>query len=415
MRDRDVQVVLDRLPHRDHAEYRSAINEAKNGYLPGTRMDLLTTLERWATAPEQPCIFVLSGAAGTGKSTVAYEFAKRLDGIGRLGASFFFVRGDANLSCTTYVIPTIAYQLARSQVAIRACVVEHVRSHLSRGDLQSMEAQVQDLIARPLSVATADCNPVVIIIDALDECMDQALERIPRLLYLLLRGIRDLHIPIRIFLTTRPELHIERVFETVEFKSVTKSYRFEEVPQVNVDGDIALFFWDRLARLPTSRLLFDSRPNVVQDLTKRAKGLFIWAATACRTLDRNSRRIIQLIDALLDNSENSLVVLNDLDTLYLTVLRSALPSEFLNEWHENRAAMEQVLGALALLRDHISPNALAALLDVAEEGILSILERLQSVSHYDRSDSTVPFRPLHASFPQFLVDNQRCQDTCYYI
>ncbi|PCH44484.1 hypothetical protein WOLCODRAFT_165186 [Wolfiporia cocos MD-104 SS10] len=415
MRDNGVQAVLDRLPHRDHAEYRSAINEAKSGYLPGTRIDLLGMLEHWETAPDQPCIFILSGAAGTGKSTVAFELAKRLDYNGHLGASFFFVRGDADLSCTTFVIPTIAYQLARSQIPLRACITEHARSHLSRGSLQNMEAQVQDLIVRPLSGATADYNPVVVIVDALDECTDQALERVPRLLHLLLGGIRGLHIPIRVLLTARPELHIERVFETVEFKSITKPYRLEEVPQVNVDGDITLFFRDKLARLPSRDLLFNSRPNVVQDLTRRAGGLFIWAATTCRTLYNNSTRIIQLIEALLDNSASSAVVLNDLDRLYLTVLRSALPSEFLNEWHENRADMERVLGALALLRDHISPKALAALLDVAEEGILSILERLQSVAHYDQSDLTVPFRPLHASFPQFLVDRQRCQDTCYYI
>ncbi|PCH37021.1 hypothetical protein WOLCODRAFT_53955, partial [Wolfiporia cocos MD-104 SS10] len=411
----DAQAILSKLPHRDHAEYRSAINEAKNGYLQGTRTDLLSRLMHWATGPEQPCIFILSGAAGMGKSTVAFELAKRLDRNGRLGASFFFVRGDADLSCTTYVIPTIAYQLARSQPYLRSLIIEHASSHLSRGNLQSLEAQMQDLITQPLSDATEDCDPVVVIIDALDECTDQALERVPRLLYLLLKGIRGLHIPIRVLLTTRPELHIERVFETVEFKSITKPYRLEEVPQVNVDRDIAMLFQDRLEKLPTSSLLFDSRPNVVQDLTRRARGLFIWAATACRSLERNSRRVLHFIDALLDNSASSTVNLNDLDTLYLTVLRSALPSEFLNEWHENRAAMEQVLGALALLRDHISPNALAALLDVAEEGILSILERLQSVSHYDQSDSTVPFRPLHASFPQFLVDNQRCQDPFYYI
>ncbi|PCH41981.1 hypothetical protein WOLCODRAFT_73209, partial [Wolfiporia cocos MD-104 SS10] len=409
--------VLDRLPHRDDASYLSPINEVKSGYLLGTRTELLSELEHWATAEDQPCIFILSGAAGMGKSTVAFELARRLDRTGRLGASFFFVRGDADLSSTTYVIPTIAYQLARSQTLLRPRIIECAHAHVSRLSLQNMEMQIQDLIVDPLADIILDhCDPVVIIIDALDECTDQALERIPRLLYLLLRGIRDLHIPIRVLLTTRPELHIERVFDTVEFKSITKPYRLEEVPQVDVDGDIALFFRDRLEKLPNFSVLFNSRPNVVHDLTRRAGGLFIWAATACRMLYNNSTRVLPFIDALLlGNSASFAVVLNDLDRLYLTVLRSALSSDFLIECSTNKADMECVLGALALLQHHISLQTLAALLDVTEEGVLSILERLQSVAHYDQRDPTIPFRPLHASFPQFLVDGQRCQDTSYYI
>ncbi|PCH41980.1 hypothetical protein WOLCODRAFT_73034 [Wolfiporia cocos MD-104 SS10] len=226
----DAQAIFSKLPHCDHAEYRSTINEAKNGYLQGTCTDLLSCLMHWATASEQPCIFILSSAVGTGKSTVVFELAKWLDRNGCLGASFFFVHGDADLSCTTYVIPTITYQLAQSQTYLHSCIIEHASFHLSRGDLQNMEAQVQDLITQPLSDITEDCDPVVVIINALDECADQALEHVPRLLYLLLRGIRGLHIPIHVLLTTCPELHIEHAFKTVEFQSIMKPYHLEEVP-----------------------------------------------------------------------------------------------------------------------------------------------------------------------------------------
>ncbi|PCH37168.1 hypothetical protein WOLCODRAFT_157872 [Wolfiporia cocos MD-104 SS10] len=99
MYDQEIVTALDSLPHRNEAEYHSPINESKSGYLLETRLDLLSQLEHWATAEGQPCIPILSSAAGTGKLTVAFEFAKRLESTGRLGASFFFVRAGA-LTCT---------------------------------------------------------------------------------------------------------------------------------------------------------------------------------------------------------------------------------------------------------------------------------------------------------------------------
>ncbi|OBZ67565.1 hypothetical protein A0H81_12092 [Grifola frondosa] len=41
-------------------------------------------------------LYILSGASGTGKSTIAYEVAKRLEAQGLLGASFFFARAGSS-------------------------------------------------------------------------------------------------------------------------------------------------------------------------------------------------------------------------------------------------------------------------------------------------------------------------------
>src|SRR5947209_9640352 len=46
---------------------------------PGTRRELLEKIDRWAEHPTSRSIFWLNGMAGTGKSTISYTVAKRLN------------------------------------------------------------------------------------------------------------------------------------------------------------------------------------------------------------------------------------------------------------------------------------------------------------------------------------------------
>ncbi|PCH38560.1 hypothetical protein WOLCODRAFT_66591 [Wolfiporia cocos MD-104 SS10] len=187
------KTVLDMLSHKDQAEYGSPINVAKSGYLPGTRVEVLQTLEDWATDEgQQASIFILSSAAGTGKSTIAHELTRRLDKKGRLGASFFFVRGDADLSCISYVFPTIAHQLARFQPYMRSNIIDACRNPSFRTQDHDIEHQLDHGIINPLASVSEHPYPVVVIVDALDEFTDPELERIHRMLYLLANRMRSL-------------------------------------------------------------------------------------------------------------------------------------------------------------------------------------------------------------------------------
>ncbi|PCH34558.1 hypothetical protein WOLCODRAFT_155219 [Wolfiporia cocos MD-104 SS10] len=169
----------------------------KSHYLPGTRAELLGTLEEWAADEgEQASILILSGAAGTGKSTIAHELARRLDVKGHLGASFFFVRGDADLSCIAYVFPTIAYQLALSQPHMHSHIIDACRDPSFRTQDHDIEHQLDHGIIYPLSSVSEHPYSVVVIVDALDECTDPELERIPRMLHLLGKRLRLLAYPL---------------------------------------------------------------------------------------------------------------------------------------------------------------------------------------------------------------------------
>jgi len=80
------------------------------GCLPGTRTTLLNELLDWVRSDSQP-IFWLSGAAGTGKSSVANTLAEKLDELKLLGAFFRFSRSITGIT-PKELFGSIAFQLA---------------------------------------------------------------------------------------------------------------------------------------------------------------------------------------------------------------------------------------------------------------------------------------------------------------
>lgn len=98
-------------------------NGTPEGCLPHTRERLLDQLGEWITdtSPSSPRIFLLSGLAGTGKTTVAQSICIRYDketGV----VSFFVSRDSAERRDPEKIIQTIAYQLGSQQIAARTAI-----------------------------------------------------------------------------------------------------------------------------------------------------------------------------------------------------------------------------------------------------------------------------------------------------
>ena len=66
----------------------------------------------------------------------------------------------------------------------------------------------------------------------------------------------------------------------------------------------------------------------------------------------------------------------------------------------------------------MSPAVLDSLTGVSHREIMNVLSRLRSVVLYD-ADPEKPdgekFRPLHATFPQLLLDADRCRSPWYHV
>ncbi|KIL56096.1 hypothetical protein M378DRAFT_89875, partial [Amanita muscaria Koide BX008] len=97
---------------RAEAEFNHYRVEKKSGpCFKGTRVALLREMADWITGPDGSRMYVLSGLAGIGKSTVAYTIASRAAELNLLGASFFFSRDEADRNNAKKFFTTIAHQL----------------------------------------------------------------------------------------------------------------------------------------------------------------------------------------------------------------------------------------------------------------------------------------------------------------
>ena len=145
---------------------------------PGTRVAILDHIYQWAQdpLPDSPRVFLLTGNAGSGKSTIAntlsYHFDNTLDDEvpNILQATYFCSRQFDDTRRQKYIIPTLVYhQLARRSKS-------YARALIDADKFDSVEIpanQLQDLFVDPWTKSANyrlhDLPPYLIVIDALDE------------------------------------------------------------------------------------------------------------------------------------------------------------------------------------------------------------------------------------------------------
>jgi hypothetical protein len=194
--------------------------------------------------------------AGTGKSTIARTVARQCADAGRLGASFFFSRGGGERETARKLVTTITVQLAARSAALRKHICDAVRAHAGITE-QMLCDQWKQLVLQPLaqlgsaatsSSAAADtlCAPLVVVIDALDECRD---EREVELVLQLVSATSDLAAPqLLIFLTSRPEIPIRMGFADMP-DDCFQHLILHRVEESEVNRDIRVYLQHQLSRI----------------------------------------------------------------------------------------------------------------------------------------------------------------------
>ncbi|KAJ9646981.1 hypothetical protein H2199_001967 [Coniosporium tulheliwenetii] len=139
--------------------------------LPNTRVQVLKQIRTWADGDDGRYIFWLSGWAGTGKSTIARTIARQYYNGGCFMASFFFSRGGGDVSHAGKFVGTIASQLAGRCAAFKSFLVKAISNDEGISS-RTLRDQWNGLIVQPLSKLRAGSfqAPLLIVIDALDEC-----------------------------------------------------------------------------------------------------------------------------------------------------------------------------------------------------------------------------------------------------
>jgi Mrp family chromosome partitioning ATPase len=101
---------LDKLPFAKGARWNHVDRLA---CLDGTRTEELRRINDWIHAENDRRIYLLTGLAGTGKTTITLSVALLAEAEGVLGASFFCSRDSDDRSNISIIFPTIAMLLSQ--------------------------------------------------------------------------------------------------------------------------------------------------------------------------------------------------------------------------------------------------------------------------------------------------------------
>ncbi|KAF2262389.1 hypothetical protein CC78DRAFT_320356 [Lojkania enalia] len=241
-----------KMPIATGASFDSHEDEHKSRCLHNTRVELLDQIIRWTKDHNGKPIFWLNGMAGTGKSTIARTVAQLSANQQLLGASFFFKRGEGERGNATRFFTTIATELMIRVPEIRP----HIRWAIDDDPgiyQKALKDQFEKLLFQPLSkVVLLQPLELVVVVDALDECERD--DDIRAILQLLSRAKGLKPVSLRIFVTSRPELHVRLGFKQMP-DGTYEDLILHEVSRETIEHDIRVYFEHELTRTRQERSL----------------------------------------------------------------------------------------------------------------------------------------------------------------
>lgn len=406
---------LGKLLVAEGAAFNSYYRQYEPQCVQNTRVDLLRQVQIWSISGEE-CIFWLNGMAGTGKSTIARTVACAFADQNRLGASFFFSRGTGDLGHATKFVSTLAHQLAGVSSLFKKYISQAIADNpdVTR---QGLHNQWKELILKPLSMLNEPNINLNLVIDALDECERE--EDIKLILQLFV-AVNDLiTVKLKVFLTSRPETPIRLGFQHMS-EILHRELILHDIPRSIVEHDIRVFLNHELDRIRKDRNLLGLGDwpdnNSINLLVKRSDCLFIYIATVCRfigDLKWHPRERLSLIiesDAITPGQFTA-----KLDGMYMQIVKlSVIGVSDKKDISQLSERFKNIVGSIVTLFDVLSTISLAGLLNISIEDVSLTLDPLHSVLNTPR-DQTLPIRLLHPSFRDFLVNDARCDDSCFYI
>ena len=380
----------------------------------GTRVRLLNEIASWIASddPSLAPIYVLDGVAGIGKSTIAKTVAENAAGINTLGASFFFSRNDDKRKTAKTFFSTIAYQLAHYDKDF----ADEIHEALLRTPhvvTQMPVKQYSTLIAEPLKkYFTVAGNPILIVIDALDECEHDG----DTLLKVFADSIKNMP-RLKLFITTRPEYHIRNVLDRYHH---LKRFHLQDIEKSVVQSDIRLYLDFHLSEnqvqdeFPGIQITWKPAEKDMELLIESCGTLFIIASTAVKFILDSKRsdpgkQLSRLLRGLSRQDFSGSKHTTVMDSLYKQILLSAVPddddsdNEEEDDWFGH---YQIVVGTIVALQYPLPCFALSAVVDLAPDDVKRALCHLYSLVAPTGQDLT--FQVHHKSFPDFVTSDSRC-------
>ena len=351
--------------------------------LEGTREEPIEQILAWidqADPSKSAEIWLVADVAGSGKSALAHSIGYLSQEKGILKTSFFFQRYSDELKTAVKFISTLALDLSsHSPFAQRVCdIIDKERGVASKFSYR----QFEELILKPSSLLPSD-KPLVIIIDALDECAEHS----DILLKILQDGVPKLPGMFRFLVTSREldkhlygQPHVRHRSLGVNEQSNLRDIR------TYISHCLVKIFEDK-GKQPDAAL--------VDAFSVATEGLFIWASTIIRDLEKALDPEAALQRILEKNHPEQLSTDIKMNQLYTNIIKEHNWSDL-----DFRRAYSAVMGMVLTAKEPLSISVLMSL-NAAISDISDVLGRLHAVLHYS---STEPIRVLHKSFHNFIVN-----------
>jgi hypothetical protein len=363
--------------------------------LEGTREDFLDHIVKWVDNRNSKRGLVLLGQAGTGKSSIAHEIARRFHNR-CLGSYFAFLRREGSKYDAYHLFTTLARDLSDRHPIFKRELGKVIKDDSALRGSRDYRTLFEHLLLEPLSNLSLP-GPILIIIDALDESGDTN-GKIGLHTFLAQRLI-DLPSNFCVLITSRPEHGIEHAFTNAS--SVETLYMNDIKLASKTEQDISVYLQKELPQ------------GVFKEhgvkLAKASEGLFQWAAVACGFIKGSptalglstETRVQHLLEHTRGRNGEGL-----LDNLYEEVLKEYFTTD------EAQSLFRAIMGQLFAAFEPLSIDSLITLrrhapVDDPEdsEPVLEILHHLGSLlSNVTSSDQTRPIIPLHTSFRDFLTN-----------
>src|SRR5258705_438056 len=354
-------------------------------------------LERPAMDVSRP-IYWINGLAVIGKSTIARTVAEQVNDLGLPMASFFFARHNDALSNAKLFVTSIAFRLAEIFPKFMETVSNALKAD---GTLpgKSLDTQFTYLFFRPLQSLALN-HPLVLVVDALDECDAKDAQTI-------LNNVVShcARIPmLRILITSRPENHITSVFK--------RANNIEKVILHDIDSGVVaqdiqhylecqlkrIHEWDEFLSIPPNW------PSLIdlKALVHKSGRLFIWAATAVKFIgDTHILNPEGQLQIILNRSVSSQKPYAELDELYHMVLSKGVSNP------DCMLDFRLVLATVVLLQKPMSLLTLFKFLQITD--IRNLLIHIQSIIPLPH-DLEGKVEIYHPSFSDFITDGSWCHD-----
>lgn len=281
-----------------------------------------------------------------------------------------------------------------------------MREDRDAGARKAILQQLQYLIVKPVSRLQTQEHPIVVVIDALDECGDKGASDILKAL-----AAETNNLPrFKFLITCRPEHLIRTQLDLLVKSSVTQQLVLHEMERSITDADIRTFLRHELMAIP-----FEPPESDFNAIVEKAEGLFIYASTVVKFIreqfDWSPEEITELLLARRDQEDDPSPY-TDLDLLYLHVFENAIRGGDSGL----PATLKSIITTIVLLRDPLPASALEGLLVLRGGSVIPSLRRLSSlIAIPDQTQHQI--RIIHPSLTDFLTTSapRSCKDERFFV